>query len=238
MNVHMNVHMNKKLEEKLNNIVQKNYLEIADHYSETRKKVIWEGLFEIAKGVERGAKVLDVGCGSGKLLQAFSENRINYLGIDPSEALLANAHKQYGDYNFENGNIMNLDSFESDYDYVFCIAVLQHIPGRKNRVRAIENLKSGIKKGGKIIITTWDMYRSRKHKKILCKNCILKFFGLNKMDFGDIVFDWKNSKGEVVSKRYYHAYKMSELRKDCVDAGLLIEKIYKRDNNIYVELKK
>ena len=56
------------------------------------------------------------------------------------------------------------------------------------------------------------------------------------MDFGDILFDWKNSQGEKTSKRYYHAFKKGELKRVIKKAGLKIEKIYKDKYNYYALL--
>ena len=58
------------------------------------------------------------------------------------------------------------------------------------------------------------------------------------MDFGDIIFDWKNSQGERVSQRYYHAFRKGELKAIFKKAGLKIEKLYKDKYNYYAVLKK
>ena len=75
--------MNKKTQKEILNIVKKNYLEIAELYSETRKKELWPELFNLTKNIPKNARVLDVGCGSGKLLKALQEKNIYYLGVDP-----------------------------------------------------------------------------------------------------------------------------------------------------------
>lgn len=230
--------MNKKEEEKLRKIVEENYRTIASHYSETRKKRLWNFLFDICSAVKSGDKVLDVGCGSGKLLQALSEKNINYLGIDPSKALLLNAKKNFKNFKFEPGSLEDLSACDGDYDFVFCIAVLQHIPGRENRIKAIKNLGGKINSSGKVIISVWDLRKNHKYGKMILKNNLRKLFFLNKMDFGDLVFDWKNNRGEKISKRYYHAYSLLELKKDCLAAGLSIDKLFRADNNIYAILSK
>ena len=56
------------------------------------------------------------------------------------------------------------------------------------------------------------------------------------MDWGDILFNWKNSKGEQVSQRYYHALTMKELKKIAEDAGLKTEKLYQDKYNYYAVL--
>ena len=58
------------------------------------------------------------------------------------------------------------------------------------------------------------------------------------MDFGDILFDWKNAKGEQISRRYYHAFSKNELKKLAIRAGFKIEKLYKDKYNYYLILEK
>ena len=91
---------------------------------------------------------------------------------------------------------------------------------------------------GKIIIAVWNLWGQKKFKKLVFKFALLKLIKKNKMDIGDILFDWKNSKGEIVSRRYYHAFTKRELKKIIKKAGLKIEKIYKDKFNYYAVLKK
>lgn len=231
--------MDKNTQKELQQIVKKNYEQIADHYSETRKKYLWEELHNLTKNVPDGARVLDVGCGSGKLINAFLKRKIDYLGIDPCVGLLDNARENFPEFNFQEGDILRLGEVSSyDFDYVYSIAVLQHIPGLDLRVEAIRQLRNKIKDDGKIIISVWNMWKSKKYKKLIYKFFLLKLIGKNKMDFGDVLFDWKNSRGKIVSKRYYHAFRKGELKKICRKAGVKIEKIYKKDYNYYLVLGK
>ena len=81
--------MDKQTQKQLLDLVQKNYSDIADHFSETRKKKLWPELIKLTKKVQNGDKILDVGCGSGRLLEAFLGKKIIYLGIDSSKNLIS-----------------------------------------------------------------------------------------------------------------------------------------------------
>lgn len=253
--------MNKQTEKELLNIVKKNYEEIAEHYTETRKKQLWPELRDLCAGIKDGDKILDLGCGSGKLLDAFTDKDIRYLGIDTCDKLLDSAKKRFSDLylqdeeikaslrlkqeniSFQNGDVLNLGALnEVDFDYVFSIAVLQHIPGRNLQVQALKQLKNKVSDNGKIIISVWNM-RSEAWQKKNFRGLIWKFFFLklikkNSMDFGDILFDWKNPEGETISKRYYHAFRRNELKKIAKLAGLRVDKLYKDKYNYYVVLVK
>jgi len=233
--------MDTQTQKNLLNIVKRNYEEIAEHYNETRKKHLWPGLLKLTKGVKNDSKILDVGCGNGRLLEAFKDKNVEYLGVDSSEKFVRLAKSEIRNPKSEirNGNILELgDIAEVNFDYVFCIAVLHHIPGKDLRIKALRQLKNKVNNEGKIIITVWNLWGQKKFRKLILRFALLKLIKKNQMDIGDILFDWKNSAGEIVSRRYYHAFTKYQLKKIAKKAGLKIEKIYKDKYNYYIILKK
>jgi SAM-dependent methyltransferase len=231
--------MDKQTQKELLEIVKRNYEEIADDFCETRKKKLWPELIKIAEIVKENKKILDIGCGNGRLVEAFNNKKIEYLGIDNSEELIKKAKELHRDCVFKIGNILNLGAIpEHDFDYIFCVAVLHHIPGSNQQIFAVKQLKNKLKPEGKIILVVWNLWTHKKFRKLIYKYFLLKLIKKNKMDFGDILFDWKNNQGEIVSQRYYHAFKARELKKIFKKAGLKIEKIYKDQYNYYAILSK
>ena len=222
--------------------MRRNYDEIADHYNETRKKhllPLWNEIVKIAGEVKEGQRVLDIGCGNGRLLGAFEKKNIEYLGIDNNEKLLEHARNIYPSNKFEKGDILELGRVsELNFDYVFSVAVLHHVPGKRLQIDALKQLKNKINENGKIIITAWNLWDQKKFRKQVFKYTLLKLIKKNKMDLGDILFDWKNSQGQVVSQRYYHAFTRGGLKKIAKKAGLKIEKIFNDKFNYYLILKK
>jgi 2-polyprenyl-3-methyl-5-hydroxy-6-metoxy-1,4-benzoquinol methylase len=232
--------MDKQTQKTLLKTVNKNYQEIADDFAKTRQKFLWPGLLRIAKIVKEDEKILDIGCGNGRLLQAF-ENSINYLGIDKSSNLIKIAKKenQGKNINFKQGCILNLGAIpEHNFDYIFCIAVLHHLPGQDLQIQAIKQLKNKVKPNGKIIITVWNLWAQKKYRNLIWKFWLLKLINKNKMDFGDILFDWKKPNSAELSQRYYHAFRKSELKKIIKKSGLKITEIHSDKHNIYLVLEK
>ena len=235
--------MDKQTQKELLNIVKNNYEEIALDFCETRRKHLWPELIKLASQVKSGSKVLDVGCGNGRLLQAFKGKNMQYLGVDNSESLIQEAKKLHKNYKFEIGNILDLGKIaDYDFDYIFCNAVLHHIPSKKLQIDAVKQLKNKINDKGKIVITVWNLWTNKKFKKLIFKFALLKIFkknpstmlGTGKMDFGDILFEGFIKR----SKRYYHAFRKRELRKVCRKAGLKVMNCYKDQYNYYIILKK
>ena len=229
--------MNKKTQQKLLTTVKKNYNQIASLFSKTRQKVIWPEVASLAKQVKNGSNILDVGCGNGRLLELFKNKKINYLGVDNSEGLIKLAQKKFpkDKSKFKVYNILELDKLkQSNFDYIFCIAVLHHIPGQDLQVNALEQLKNKLGKNGKIVLTVWNLWTKKKYCKLIFKFALLKLIGKNKMAFGDILFSWKNNKRQNLSERYYHAFTKCGLKKIVKKSGLNLEKIYKDKYNYYL----
>lgn len=241
--------MDRQTQQNLLKIVKRNYEKIAEHYNETRKKhlePLWGELTKCAKQARPGSRILDVGCGNGRLIEAFERTDIDYLGVDSNQKLLESAKKQKPGFKFKLGNILELSKIpEINFDYIFCVAVLHHLPGKNLQIQALKQLKNKIKPDGKIVITVWNLWGQKKYRRLILKFALLKLIkknhrlgGTGKMDFGDILFDWKNSKGERVSQRYYYAFTKKQLKKIAKKAGLKVKKVYKDRYNYYTIITK
>jgi 2-polyprenyl-3-methyl-5-hydroxy-6-metoxy-1,4-benzoquinol methylase len=233
--------MKKQTEKELLKIVEKDYEEIAREFNNTRKRCpepLWSGLVEISKNIKDKYKILDVGCGNGRLLDILKDKEVEYLGVDKNEKILETARKNYPKNKFKKADILDLGMLkEYNFDYVFSVAVIHHIPGEKLRIQALKQLKNKVSNNGRIVITSWNLWNNnskKNFKKLIIKFFLLKFLKKNDMDFGDIIFPGFNNK----SRRYYHAFTKRGLKKIAKKAGLKIEGIYKDRYNYYMILKK
>jgi len=170
--------MDIETQKKLLELVKKNYEEIADKFNETRKKhlePLWSELVNLARQIKDGSKVLDVGCGNGRLLEAFKDKEVKYLGVDSSEKLIELARSRFPKFQFTVGDILELGKIpEINFNFVFCVAVLHHLPGTDLRVAALKQLKNKIISDGKIIITVWNLWSQIKFRKLIFKFLLLK----------------------------------------------------------------
>jgi len=231
--------MNKKTRDKILRIVKANYADIAGEFNATRQKYVWPGLNELVAGLKTGSRVLDAGCGNGRLIEVLADKQVNYLGVDSSRNLIELAQKNYPDYKFLVGDVLSLEQLaESDFDYVFSIAVLHHLPGKRLPIEALRQMAAKLAVNGRMIISVWNLWSQVKYLKLIILTYFKYLFSGNKLDWGDILFFWKNSKGIKVSLRYYHAFSIRKLKKISRKANLKIIEIVKDKFNCYLVLKK
>ena len=231
--------MKKETAEYLLKLVHDNYNEIAADFNTTRKKEIWPEMVLLSEKIKDGDRVLDLGCGNGRLLEALKNKKIEYLGIDNSEELIKLAKVNYPNNNFIVSNILNPDTIkDKKFDYIFCLATLQHLPSQELRIQALKLMKNSLSEGGEIIISNWNMWAIKKYRFLIFKSFLKRIVAKNNLEFGDVIFPWKNSKGQETSDRYYHAFRKKELfnlakaagfnnifiKKDCYNYWFLLKK--------------
>jgi 2-polyprenyl-3-methyl-5-hydroxy-6-metoxy-1,4-benzoquinol methylase len=230
--------MNKKTADYLLSIVKNNYNEIADDFDKTREKNFHPLVLQIIKelNVRTGDKVLDLGCGNGRLVKNLSSD-IFYLGLDNSSKLIELAKKKYQKENiiFKQQNILEIEKFNFlDFKYVFCLAVFHHLPGKKKQLYFLQQIYDKIDTGSILILSVWRLRNSFKFFKIFFLSFLKQLFQGHVLDYGDLLFyGFKKN-----SLRYYHAFSLREIKK--IVYKIPFSKIeFKKDKyNYYFILKK
>ncbi len=213
------------------------YEKIAEEFSATREE-LWPELYKFRQYVKEGDKILDAGCGNGRLIKIFKGLEVDYLGIDSSPKLIYLARKKFPQAKFEIGDILDLEVSKSSFDVVFCIAVLHHLPQHHLRLRALGNLKEVLKKDGYLIISVWDLWRWQNAKVIF--QSILNWLLRKGSSPKDFFIPWHTKKGEKI-QRYYYAFTKNELKKLIRKSSLRIEAVFqskRKQRNIYVVCRK
>jgi len=214
-----------------------NYNLTAEDFSRTRRYV-WPGFEPLAQYVKTNDKVLDLGCGNGRLLDLLKGKKINYIGVDNSSALIALAQKRYPDNDFRAGDALNLPFGDNYFDKIYSVAVLHHIPSGELRLKFLEEAKRVLKPGGLLILTVWNLWQWRGIKHNL-KYAVLRILRLSKLDFKDVFVPWAKTR-----QRYFHCFSKRELKTVAEEAGFKIEKVGildrpdKKGNNIFIVAQK
>lgn len=106
-------------------------------------------------GLEEGARVLDVGCGTGRLAHWIAE-RVGIMGavtgIDPLEERILIARSRGGNVRFEVGHAEDLRAFEdASFDAVCMSSVLHWVT---DKARALAEVRRVLRPGGRLGVTT------------------------------------------------------------------------------------
>ena len=107
--------------------------------------------------LQRGSKVLDIGCGTGELLIQAGRRGVRGLGIDANEAMLAIAQKKSKKRNlgrrveFKLGNALDLDLVKNTYDIVISTLMVSEL--QEGEVQKFVQIASNhVKPGGTVVI--------------------------------------------------------------------------------------
>lgn len=99
----------------------------------------------------KGKKVLDAGCGDGRLCFELKEIGAEITGVDFSERALDFARVFSPNVSFVNTDLKTL-ALQKKFDIVILMEVLEHlIP--KERDNVIKNIANLLKPGGKLVVT-------------------------------------------------------------------------------------
>ncbi len=227
--------MNKIIAQKLLDKTAKDYEKIVAEFSATRLAP-WPEFREFLKFIKNGDAVLDLGCGNGRLYELFDSLSIDYLGLDRSLNLVEAAKEKWkgSGAKFATGDALDL-KFKNEFDAVFFIAVLHHIPSAELRLEVLKNIYVSLKPGGKFFMTNWMLWQ-KKYFPYIVKYTVLKLIGKNKMDFRDILLPWRacgaNDYGKKENiERYYHVFTENEILKLAKLAGFKIIESWKSGRN-------
>lgn len=205
-------------------IVQENrrvYNRIADKFSATRRYP-WDDFKLFDQYVNTGDRILDIGCGNGRLAEYLSDKNVDYVGIDSSDKLIDHARQKNPKAKFKVADATTVPFSDNEFNTVFCIATLHHIPSVKLRQKVIQEAFRVVRSGGYLIMTEWNLWNKR-WWKLLSRYALKKLAGKSKLDWGDVSKPWKNEQGDIVGKRYLHPFTRCELNRLLKKNGFRVE---------------
>jgi ubiquinone/menaquinone biosynthesis C-methylase UbiE len=100
---------------------EQRFTKVADLYARHRPgypDAVVEWLAETCS-LARGAKVLDVGCGTGISARVFAAHAFDVLGVDPNEDMLAKARAAGGGPHYERGSAEHTGQPDGAFDFAY-----------------------------------------------------------------------------------------------------------------------
>jgi 2-polyprenyl-3-methyl-5-hydroxy-6-metoxy-1,4-benzoquinol methylase len=216
--------MKRETADKILSLNKKSYDNIAEHFSITRN-YIWPDLKNLSEHVLNDYSVLDVGCGNGRLYEELESKNVKYFGVDSCKKLIDIARDRYkkNSHNAQFGvfNIFNMPFNKNQFNIIFAVAVINHIPTRKLQLKALKKLSKIIKPGGLLLMTNWNLLRPTLNKKSVLyyglkklktsKKDWLEKYQVDKKELKlkDVMTEWKSK--ETLNPLYYYAFSLKEL---------------------------
>jgi SAM-dependent methyltransferase len=108
---------------------------------------------------EDGARVLDVGCGTGRTTAPLTERGFDVVGIDISERMIERARTLLPDVEFRVGDVTDLDFDDDEFDYaLFAHNGLDYVHPARERRRALRELRRVVRPGGVVVFSTHNAW--------------------------------------------------------------------------------
>ena len=194
--------MKKLTDDELVELNRQGYNQESSQFQSCRK-TIWPELREFERFIQPNSKILDLGCGHGRLTELFTNTGVEYHGFDYSEELIRIAKSNHPLSSFRVGDARHLPYVDNYFDSIWAIALLHHL----SPSATLKTLKEAYRTlciNGKIIITVWQPHSSWIKKKYhLDRRSFLKKWGGR-------------------SWLYYHYFTPNELKKLVRRSGLKI----------------
>ncbi|MBY0512293.1 MAG: class I SAM-dependent methyltransferase [Gemmataceae bacterium] len=107
-------------------------------------------------------RLIDLGCGTGRLCLHFARKGYECVGVDLSEEMLAKASEAASGFaiQFRRGNLVELDDIpDSSFDYAACLfSTLGMVRGGANRATVLANAFRVLKPGGRFVLHVHNRY--------------------------------------------------------------------------------
>lgn len=134
--------------------------DVSKHWDDKSRFVTYHGVKnpitnEVLSSIRDGIKVIDIGCGTGKLLSKIDKKIVgSYLtGLDISSGMITSAQNRIftGNNNvgFINSDFMQVD-FDGKFDMIIFSYVLHHL---NDPILALKKARSMLSENGKIILS-------------------------------------------------------------------------------------
>jgi tRNA (uracil-5-)-methyltransferase TRM9 len=192
--------------------------------------------------IPQRARVLDVGCGNGRLALLLDQERPDavYVGVDAIPELIEIARAQAHRLASVSAEYCVIDvtrpgwgyslreppppwPLETLFDCIVILAVLHHIPSLDLRTQVLREAASLLAPDGCLIVSTWQFLDSARMRRKIVGWAEVSI-GEESLEPGDYLLDWKR---EGRGLRYCHMVDKDEVKHMAAATGLHIRETFR-----------
>jgi SAM-dependent methyltransferase len=184
------------------------------------------------------ASILSIGCGTGREALGLMGKKFAVQGIDLHPDMIQEAQKNKI-LSGSSANFLLMDACQLGFKNARFDAVviwgcsITYVPGKKNRIRILEEVKRVLKPDGVLILDTQSRNSRWKYRIYFFvvnpwRKFLKKLFNLGRLEPGDR-FGQKVSAAESKGKVFFHMYSMKEMIDDIHTAGLKVVECRSRE---------
>jgi tRNA (uracil-5-)-methyltransferase TRM9 len=225
------------------------YDEHAENFADSRPRLA-AGVQRVLAAIPAGARVLELGCGDGKVGRALARQGVGaYLGLDASEAMLNRARRFMTTDDRRQTTVAAEPAVHRPSSIVFlpadltnpswpsvlppepfhwslAFAVFHHLPGFELRAAVLRAVAGRLAPGGRVALSNWQFTRSPRASARIVPWAQA---GLCSEDVepGDALLTWER-KG-THGMRYVHLIDHAEAERLAAEAGLSIIESFSAD---------
>ena len=233
--------MDSEIAEKLLELNRRFYAAFARAFADSRPASA-PALVRILPHIPQRARVLDLGCGNGRMAALLDEERPEsvYVGVDAVESLVVIARAQAEGLDRTTASFHVLDlaaaGWSSElsserFDSVLVLAVLHHIPGWERRAGLLREARALMRPGGVMIVSVWQFLDSARMRRKI-RPWAEAGISADRVDERDYLLDWKRGGRGL---RYCHMVDEAEMQRLADEAGLGVRETFRaggREGNL------
>lgn len=231
--VDYNLHVDQDTVQRLLAINHEFYATFAESFAATRS-VTDPALTAILPYLPERARIVDVGCGNGRLALLLERERPGtiYVGVDAAPELIEVARDKADELTSTEATYRVADVAQSNwteglpcrpFDCAVVLAVLHHIPDFDLRARVLGDIAGVLELDGFLILSSWQfLANERMRRKIVDWSEV--GIDVDNLNPGDYLLDWKRG---GLGFRYCHLIDAGEVKDLAAASGFRVRETFR-----------